>query len=453
MADLPEDLQGAITLGKQVHDTVLNDLMNSGVPYFAADPVATLIGAIPLIGGTLFASILALMRSVFVPTAVAILQILSQLRQDAAPQLAEVAGAVMGEFLGFEVTPDKFSAEEGIKGNIQRAGVLGSALHDLLTAEFAPTGNVTPATGAAAARTFSGYNINFAAQNAIISLFFDMASIHQAEQIRELGVEVATNLGLGRLHRSAMKPLIDNLIVKPYSKYMNDKYQQQSLTEQQLCQGYLSGLIDRPTLTQELKYLGYPITLHDVVVSFYTPQLTVQEVEALIKSGSTTEADGIALLRHNGWSADFATTKLQAVRAERLLRLEERIAHTMEGLVRDRYMDTETFSQQLSELHLSDNEATLYRQNVAVYLEHQYKHFTLAEITYMIDHNIITQQDVDDWAASIGFNEQDRLTLSLYFASKELDYEASVQAKKDAAAKKKAAALPKPPTTPPVAGG
>jgi hypothetical protein len=73
--------------------------------------------------------------------------------------------------------------------------VLGGALHDLLTREFTK-GGLLPLRVAQPLRVvFSGYNINFAAQNAIISLFFDMASIHQAEQIRELGVEVAQNLG------------------------------------------------------------------------------------------------------------------------------------------------------------------------------------------------------------------------------------------------------------------
>jgi hypothetical protein len=60
-----------------------------------------------------------------VPTAVTMLQVLSQLRQDAAPQLAEVAGAVMGEFLGFEVTADKFSTEQGIEGQHTARGGAG----------------------------------------------------------------------------------------------------------------------------------------------------------------------------------------------------------------------------------------------------------------------------------------------------------------------------------------
>lgn len=450
MADLPQSFDGAVELGRDVFDSILKICDERGVPHFIGLIVADLIALLPLYGALIFATVLALIKDIIVPTSVTMLQVLSQLRQDAAPELAEVAGAVMGEFLGFEVTPDKFSAEQGIEGNIQRANVLGSALHDLLTHEFTKGEQVTPESGAAAARTFSGYNINFAAQNAIMALFFDMASIHQAEEIRELGVEVAQNLGLGRLHRSAMKPLIDNLIVHPYTKFMNAKYQQQSLSVQQLCQGYLAGDIDRPYLTQQLLYAGYPEPLHSTLIGFYTPQLTVQEVWAIVKTGEVTADEGINMLRRNGWSDTFARNKMAAFVAEIQLRQETKVLSTLEGLVRDRFMDTDTFLLELRKLHLYDDDIELIRRDVGYTLEYRHKHLTLAEVLYLVDRNLITENDVDEWMAEIGFNDKDRLTMSLYFASKELDYEAQVQAKKDAAAKKKAAATPKPPTKKPI---
>jgi hypothetical protein len=449
MADLPQSFDEAVQLGADVYDSLIALADDKGVPRFLSAPVSLLIADVPLIGGLIFATILALVKGVIAPTAVAMLQVLSQLRQDAAPALSEVAGAVMGEFLGFEVHADQLDQRQGFEGNVARANVIGSALHDLLTREFTPDGVVTPETGAAAARTFSGYNINFAAQNAILSLFFDMASIHQAEQIRELGVEVAQNLGLGRLHRSAMKPLIDNLIVHPYTKYMNAKYQQTGLSEQRLCQAFLAGDVDATALQQGLLHLGYPVALHDIVVHGYTPQLTVNEVYALIKAGDVPQAEAIGLLRKQGWSEDFAHNKLAAVAAEELLREEKKVITTLEGLVKERYMDTATFAVELRKLHLYDDDIELILRSTGYYLEHQYRHFTLAEVLYMVDRNIITDQDVQDWAASIGFNAQDRDTLSLFFASKENDYEQQVQAKRDAAAKKKTTAPPKPPTKPP----
>lgn len=449
MADLPQSFQGAVDLGSDTFDAILQLCDERGVPHFIGVVIADLIALVPLYGALIFASVLALIKDIIVPTSVTMLQVLSQLRKDAAPQLAEVAGAVMGEFLGFEVTADKFSTAEGLAGNIQRAGVLGGALHDLLTAEFTKGGDVTPESGAQAARIFSGYNINFAAQNAIISLFFDMASIHQAEQIRELGVEVAQNLGLGRLHRSAMKPLIDNLIVHPYTRYMNHKYQQASLTVQQVCQGILSGSIDPAIGRQELRYAGFADSWHETLISFYAPQLTVQEVYALIKTKQATPEEGLAMLRRNGWSEDFAANKLAAVSAEHTLRAETKILGTLETLVRDRFMDTDTFLTELGKLHFYEDEVELIRRDTAYTLEFQHKRFTLAEVLYLADRNLVTAQDVDDWLTEIGFNAEDRQTMDLYFASKELDYEAQVQAKKDAAAKKKAAATPKPPTTPP----
>jgi hypothetical protein len=244
-----------------------------------------------------------------------------------------------------------------------------------------------------------------------------------------------------------MKPLIDNLIVHPYTRYMNDKYQQASLTVQQICQGILSGDIAATIGKQELRYLGYADSWHDVLIGFYTPQMTVQEVWALLKMKEATVDEGIGLLRRNGWSQDFAANKLAAVTAEHDLRDEQRLVHNWMALAKDRFIDPQTFRAKISTLHLDDDDVDRYTQEVADFVETSHKHFTHADILYMVDRNIITEAEVDQWAEEVGYSPEQRQTLALYFASKELDYEEQVQKKKDAAAKK--AAAPKPPTTKP----
>lgn len=449
MSEIPTTLQDASDLGHQVADAIYSDLVAHNVPGFIAAPIAHLIGAIPAAGGLIFMSVLALLGAVIVPTAVATLQAISQLRQDGAPELSKVAAAVMGEFLGFEVPEDHLVGGVGIEANIARAKTLGSALHDLLTHEFGGDGVVTPASGAAAARVFSGYNMNFAAQNAIISVMFDALSLHEFEQVRELGVEVAENLGLGRLHRQAMRPLIDNLIVKPYDRFMREKYRQDTLNEQQTVQAYLTGDIAIADCRRTLAEKGYADNLIDIIIKVYTPHLSEHEIDALVRRGDITRDAGIEALRHNGWTTEFAALKLSAVDAARELRMQQTLASELLQLGKDRYITPEQVALQLRQLNFDDKEQSAMLSVLGTYLEHQYRHFTLSEILYMVDRNIITEQDVDDWAASIGFNDQDRVTLSLFFASKELDYEQAVQAKKDAAAKKKAAAdaklLPKTP--------
>jgi hypothetical protein len=444
MAEIPTTLHEVWETAKQTQKALAEEMTEAGVPFFQALPISWAVSSATLLGALAFMSLMGALNTVIVPTVIAMIQAISQVRKDGAPELAKVAGAIMGEFLGFEVAEDALTGGVGVDANIARAKTLGSALHDLLTKEFGGEGAVTPESGAAAARVFSGYNMNFAAQNAVISTLFDALSVHEFENIRELGVEVAENLGLGRLHRQAMRPLIDNLIVKPYDRYMKQRYRQDSLNAQQNVQAFLSGHISDEQLRIALAQLGYADTLIDILIEQNTPHLTEREALALVTVGKLSQDQAVTALTKNGWSREFAQQKMDAIAALDLIGRERQLANEIVALTKQRYMTPEDATVSLRKLHLSEDDQQLYRDEYGTYLEHQYKHFTLSEILFMLERNLITQSDVDDWARSVGHSEQQIMLLSLFFAEKDLEYEEAVQKKKDAAAKKKKATPPPP---------
>jgi len=82
----------------------------------------------------------------------------------------------------------------------------------------------TTGPGAKAAQTFAGYGVNFGVQNGILALIGSLVPETRLDEVREMGVEVAQNLGLGRLMRVALRPLVQTLIATPYTHELNTRY-------------------------------------------------------------------------------------------------------------------------------------------------------------------------------------------------------------------------------------
>lgn len=360
------------------------------------------------------------------------LRVITKLRTDTIPEQLEISASVLSEFLATEITPEQMKPGKGADASIAAANQIGGGLLDRLEKEFTNGKGVTPESGAAAARTFAGYAVNFAVQNTIISTLADAVSFHMLEQFRELGVEVAQNIGLGRLVRSALKPLTDTTIAKPYTRQLNYKYRQDLLSESLACNAYFRGEKTLDQVKLELAWKGYTDADILSIINDHRPDLTVSEMYQASRFGELDQQTAVTALVAKGYTEAQAKLKFRNEVLNRLESLENTFLDAAESKYTNGFIDLGGFNKALDATHLTEEEKRVRLMKVGMILDAGQRRASLSEMQTMLNDGIVTTADVADWLDAQNYSPKDQLPLFYLFL-----------AKFDAAAEKAAAVIQK----------
>ncbi len=228
----PPKLQFAIPkeATEELFKYVCGVMRNFGVPTWIAHIIAGITIAPILAFNVLLSVGVALLRPLLSVALKEVLGILDTLRKNLDPSIAEAAVLVLNEFLGTDFTAEHLPQGIDVASHLARAQEIGLIFHRQLMSEFLtstgitlnpkegtfsePTSNtgagekITPLSGVRAAATFSGLAINFGTANGLLAFLGGIVPFGHVDEIREIGEEVAKNLGIGRLQRLALAPIV-----------------------------------------------------------------------------------------------------------------------------------------------------------------------------------------------------------------------------------------------------
>jgi hypothetical protein len=235
-----------------------------------------------------------------------VLQVVDGVRKGIDPGVGTLAVTVMNEFLGTEFTAANLPLGLSTGDHITRARSTGALLYNQLEREFvlAGAGKVIPSI--APAQTFSGLAVNFGLANGIMGLIGGMVPEVHLEELRELGEEVAQNVGLGRLVRRALTPLINTLVSQPAQWALNTKYTPTQFKEHDLVNPYLATSLPHEQLYPAMHLLGYSDDKIAAFIEMHEKKLTPRDVQTLINWGFWSADDGHKYIQRQGWPAGFA---------------------------------------------------------------------------------------------------------------------------------------------------
>ena len=260
--------------------------------------------------GNIVAFIINLLSLLVTPLAQAILEGLGDLRKGIDPAVGILAQEVLTEFLGVEVGVENLPLGIGSGDHLARAQAVGSLLYNQLEKEFVTGGQVVPSI--APAQTFSGLAINFGLANGIMGLIGGMVPSQAGhyEELRELGEEVATNVGLGRLVRRALTPLITTLVSNPAQWAINIKYRPTQFKEGELVNPFLGTQLDQATLYNAMHLLGYSDDKIAAFIKMHQKRLRASDVKLLLDHGQWTENQAEDYMKTLGYPAELQPTAL-----------------------------------------------------------------------------------------------------------------------------------------------
>lgn len=384
----------------------------TGLPDNMANIVALIVSFPVLVGAVLFKMLVWSLVNFAGPLGVATLEAMFQLREQARPAVNNLTGAALQELLGVQVDATNWSTDVGPAANLARAKASGGVVFDLLASEFAPGGVISEAQGLDAARTFTGFVVDFAVSSSFISMLGEALSFGHLREFRELGVQLARNLGLGRLSREALKPLVTTTVATPLQWQLNAKYRPTKPAEAVLVRAYHAGIIDQPTFETEMARLGYSDTYVKVVESDLGFHVTDVAAERAVRWHIISPQDAITLLRASGLTQDEAGSRMTDIALSRKDTRWDNYISEIETAYKAGFITLQRFQDLLQTAPLTADEITLAVSQAQAKRQAGYKRASVAERRQFVGRGWWTADDLKQSISDEGYVEPDATRLA-----------------------------------------
>lgn len=378
---------------------------------------------------------------------------LDAVRKTLDPAFGILAVSVLGELLGTDFSPEDLPTGTDVSDHIARAEVIGSKLTTQLETEFIEGTTVTPQSGHDAANKFAGFAINFSVANGILAVIGGMVPDLHLDEIREIGEGVAQNIGLGRLVRGALRPLIQVLVTQPYTWYLNQKYHATQFKEGDLINPFTSSVMPHDTVFNAMDLLGYSVDKINALITLHQKKLSLADIDAAKRYGFLTNDQVNTKVGALGYVGNDGTLAVQVVENARA---DAWITKFVDAVLKDfvaGHIPQAELQQVLTSLPLGDFERNVILQ-LATYSAAQHigkpHHLPAGEMVFAFENGLIDLGELTTFYQSLGYTD-DMVTIATQVAllkTKQLEDKAAAKKARQAAAAAKAAAKANPPATP-----
>jgi hypothetical protein len=428
LAEIPIDFGQIDKLGKKIYDAIVSHVSATFIPSWVTQLIAGVL--------TDFCMVLPICLAVVVQgvvglgsfTATTFLQLVGEIRTKNSGDVNAVIAASVNELLGTSISAGQLPGGGSSPPGIDNLGALGDAVVGQFEKALGGLQPVSPEQGAANARKFAGFSLNFALSEGFLSILTEAASLGFLKEFHELPDAVRSSLGLGRLQRAALAPLIRNCISQPYDLYLKGLLRPDRLSEGQLVRALRAGDIQEAEVRQQLAQKGYRDSDIDILLKDLTAKIAASELSILVRYGDLTLDQAIAKLTAGGMDADAAKLLLKSQSEAKADTQVGGILSDLEAAYTDGFIDQMIFDAILSKLPLSDDEEQMYRLKVGAHMERPRKRISFAQLKAGIVAGFADFTYVDTWLNAEGYGHEDQMILTMEI----------IQAMDSAAAKAKA---------------
>ena len=207
----------------------------------------------------------------------------------------DLSAAILEDLTGVEVDAESLKQSAFGSGRLAAMQVFGGDLYKLLEEEFKPTSGDLEAGDDAPAQRFLGFLMNFAIRQGNIECLtgFLPEEFRVGEGFRAYGELMAKNLGLGRLARQALRPLIQTLVADPLMYKLQEQYRPKRIGASPAIKKFFRDPTFEQQMRKELAQEGYTDARIDDLVADLRPLLADRQlIEYLFRFGDVTAGVG-----------------------------------------------------------------------------------------------------------------------------------------------------------------
>jgi hypothetical protein len=355
------------------------------------------------------------------------------------PELGRLASSVLGTMFGTDVAVN-------IPGSILNPGNLdaaapavGAAVLQAVFGALSLDGGGSIEPGVERAETYLGAITELTVRGFLLDALEEVVPHWHLQFIHNLEHELIAGLGLGRIARTVVRPIVQTLVTDPATWALHLSYRPKLLSEATACRLWLTGQWTSAQLDDELGRQGYSSDKIDALVSEHVKRLSVGELVTLVDHQLVDEADALTRINHLGYDTAGAADVWAAARLARLHGYLEKAAAVWLDKYASGLITRDVFVTSIRELGLPDDVAQAIINVGGAHVETPRRLLSYGELKDAWNKNLLTQNEVHEYLVRLGYAEDDATTLVLLNLVTIRDKTEADQAKKDAAAARAAA--------------
>lgn len=267
--------------------------------------------------------------------------------KNAAPELLKAAAAGLSDYFGIDITPEELSVRGGTDKRRQVSDKIGKFVMQQMFGEFDRPGELTPKQGHENAERLLGFNLSTALEGWMSGILSSSVLTKLFPNWADLDEVVAQNLGLGRLNRRILGPLLDATIVIPWRWDINKRLRPRFFSETQALRALFRGEISDEDYFEALARIGWSREKAATLKVVNARLLEKEDITKAIELGIMTEDEAKEQFRSLGYPPDLAEVMQRLAIDDRIRTLNNAIESTARDMFRDREIDEVEFRRLL----------------------------------------------------------------------------------------------------------
>jgi hypothetical protein len=404
----------------------------TGLSAFIAHPLDTLL--------TWLAMGLALILSWVLCIVAFFMRIISSVDDGAAPGMSAVIKNSLAHVFGLPsggTTHRKIAAE--VSGE-QTAAQIGQLILNALKSGAPASAGSTLQPSDTAAANFLGLMAKLGVEGWVDGFVAEAIGGEHLASVLELVPIMNDVLGLGRVSRRVLAPLIKVMVADPYTWKLHLDYRPALLPEGAAVREYLRGKLTAAQLDTALGKLGYSPDNIKALINLNTKEVPLSELDYRVAHGHLSIEQALPILKDAGYDDVTARMLLTTAGQKRLDELDAKRMDLYVAAYERGEIDEPTMRAAIDASFITDAEKALQDAMAITKRQLNVKHLSLGDVEKMIKAHIMNLDDLRIWMTRENYPPEEQIFLELYLLAEISNADQATAAKKAKAAAAAAAA-------------
>lgn len=342
----------------------------------------------------------------------------------AVGELGRLAEVAIKDLLDVDVSVSAFSARGGKSVNTGGETAIGAAILEALT-----RGGASLEPSDDAAKRFLTTILNFTLEGWVQATTVNTITavipyVDAVTQFGELDDMLAQSLGLGRLSRRVINPLLQARVITPFQWLVNKQYRPELLSANLTAQAFFRGRFTFEEAREELARQGWSDERIEMIIAAAARTLSVADAALAVRRGAWTEEDARQHLRDQGYPVETAELALKLQDARDIEAFEAQLAGVAVTAYADRRIDRAQFTDVVRASVTDPRAANRLIELGETRRALNIRHLSSGEVEGMVKHGVLAFVDYRRALERDGYDD-------IAIAAKELDLRFELQDIKD----------------------
>lgn len=262
---------------------------------------------------------------------------IDEFEQNAGPTILNAAARGVSDYFGTSVSPSQLDPSRPFSQKFAFAEQLGRLLLENMFGAFTSPQPLSPDQGRENAERLLGFNIATALESWLGQVTAEAPLLRFIPNWADLDDLLSANLGLGRANRRVIGPLLNTLIVQPFTWDLNRRFAPARFSVSELVRLLNRRAIDEGTYFEEMSFHGYDSNRAGKMRILGSSLPGKDDVSRMLELGLITDERAKAIFEGLGFTEDGAAAMLALAKEDRV----RSVNTSLEGLARDMFRERE----------------------------------------------------------------------------------------------------------------